>query len=126
MQLFDQVNGVAIGSALGPTLANIFMNVLEKKYLANCPSEYKPVLYRRYVDDTVCIFRNRDRIYSFLEFINRQIPNIKFTYELESDYASPFVDVLVAHDNYTFSNRLYREKTFTGRYTDFSSLAPTN
>ena len=43
-QLFDQVDGVAMGSPLGPTLANIFMNVLEKKYVANCPSEYKPVL----------------------------------------------------------------------------------
>ena len=124
-QLFDQVDSVAMGLPLGPTLANIFMNVLEKKYLANCPSEYKPVLYRRYVDDTFCLFRNRDHLHSFLEFINRQHPNIKFTYKLESDYALPFLDVLVAHDNNTFSTSLYRKKTFTGLYTDFSSLGPT-
>ena len=64
-------------------------------------------------------------IHSFLEFVNRQHPNIKFTYELESDYALPFLDVLVTHDDYTFSTSLYRKKTFTGLYTDFSSLAPT-
>ena len=61
-QLFAQVDGVATESPLGPTLANIFMNTLEKKYLANCPSEYKPVLYRRYVDDTFCSFRNKNVI----------------------------------------------------------------
>ena len=95
------------------------------QYLANCPSEYKPVPYRRYVDDTFCLLRNRDHIHSFLEFINRQHPNIKFTYELESDYALPFLDVLVTHDDNTFSTSLYRKKIFTGLYTDFSSLAPT-
>ena len=51
-QLFDQIDGVAMGSPLGPSLANIFMSHLEKRYLANRPSEFKPVRYRRYVDDT--------------------------------------------------------------------------
>ena len=37
----------------------------------------------------------------------------------------PFLDVLVTHDNYTFSTSSYRKKTFTGLHTDFSSLAPT-
>ena len=32
-QLYDQIDGVAMGSPLGPTLANIFMSVLEKGYL---------------------------------------------------------------------------------------------
>ena len=50
---------------------------------------------------------------------------MNFAYESEPDYALPFLDVLVAHDNNTFSTNLYRKKTFTGRYTDFSSLAPT-
>ena len=114
-----------MGSPLGPTLANIFMSVLEKGYLNNCPSEFKPVLYRRYVDDTFCLFRNRDHVYSFLEYINRQHPNIKFTYELETDNALPFLDVLVNNDKDVFSTSLYRKKTFTGLYTDFSSLSPT-
>ena len=36
-QLFDQIDGVAMGSPLGPSLANIFMSHLEQRYLANCP-----------------------------------------------------------------------------------------
>ena len=34
-----------MGSPLGPTFANIFMSVLEIKFMANCPSESKPSRY---------------------------------------------------------------------------------
>ena len=50
---------------------------------------------------------------------------IFLTYELETDNALPFLDVLVCQNNDGFSTSLYRKKTFTGLYTDFSSLAPT-
>ena len=123
-QLFDQIDGVAMGSPLGLSLANIFMSHLEKRYLVNCPSEFKPVLYRRYVDDTYCLFRDRDHITMFLEYINCQHPSINFTTETESENSLPFFDVLVTHDGSNFSTSLYRKKTFTGLYTDFSSLAP--
>ena len=123
-QLFDQIDGVAMGSPLGPSLANIFMSHLEKRYLANCPSEFKPVLYRRYVDDTYCLFRDRDHITMFLDYINCQHPNINFTTEIESENTLPFLDVLVTRDGANFSTSLYRKKTFTGLYTDFASLSP--
>ena len=123
-ELFDQIDGVAMGSPLGPSLANILMSHLEKRYLANCPSEFKPVLYRRYVDDTYCLFRDRNHINMFLEYINYQHPNINFTTEIESENSLPFLDVLVTHDGSNFSTSLYRKKTFTGLYTEFSSLAP--
>ena len=45
--LYDQIDVVAMGSPLGPTLANIFMCSLEQCYLSNCPSQFKPLLYRR-------------------------------------------------------------------------------
>ena len=123
-QLFDQINGVAMGSPLGPSLANIFMSHLEQRYLANCPSEFKLVLYRRYVDDNYCLFRNRSHIIMFLEYINCQHPNINFTTEIESENSLAFLDVLVTHEGTNFSTSLYRKKTFTGLYTDFASLSP--
>ena len=51
-QLYDLIDGVAMGSPLGPSMGNIFMCALEQKCLNGCPSEFKPVFYRRYVDDT--------------------------------------------------------------------------
>ena len=41
-----------MGSPLGPTLANIFLCFHEQIWLDNCPFEFKPVIYSRFVDDT--------------------------------------------------------------------------
>ena len=41
-QLYKQVDGVAMGSPLGPTLANAFLVHFEKNWLQNCPSDFKP------------------------------------------------------------------------------------
>ena len=48
---YKHVDGVAIGSPLGPALANIFMCRFESKWLRDCSNDFKPVFYRRYVDD---------------------------------------------------------------------------
>ena len=53
---YQQIDGVAMGSPLGPTLANAFLSYHEQTWLENCPSEFKPVLYRRYVDDIFVLF----------------------------------------------------------------------
>ena len=47
--LYKQVDGVTVGSFLGPTLANAFLCHYEKKWLDNCPIHFKPVIYKRYV-----------------------------------------------------------------------------
>ena len=51
-EYYKQIDGVAMGSPLGPTFANIFLSYYEQIWLKNCPYEFKPVVYRRYVDDT--------------------------------------------------------------------------
>ena len=54
---YDQIDGVAMGSPLGPVLANLFMGVMEDMWL----NEYSgpPVLfYKRYVDDIFCVFES--------------------------------------------------------------------
>ena len=40
--LYKQVDGVAIGSPLGPTLANAFLCHYGKEWLDNCPVLFKP------------------------------------------------------------------------------------
>ena len=65
-----QVDGVAIGSPLGPTLANIFMCHLEKVFLKSFPEDQLPLIYKRYVDDVFLVFRSEDHVEPFLKFMN--------------------------------------------------------
>ena len=81
--LYKQLDGVGMGSPLAPTLANIFMAYHEKIWLNECPTSFKPLLYRRCVDDTFSLFSNVDQINEFLQYLNCKHPRIKFTCEQE-------------------------------------------
>ena len=65
-QLCRQIDGVAMGSPLGPIFADIFMSAHESKWLEKFP--VKPLLYRRYVDDTLFILKENDNVSDFISF----------------------------------------------------------
>ena len=58
---YDQIDSVAMGSPLAPVLANLFMGHGEKLWLQN-NQDSEILFYRRYVDDTFCLFRGVARI----------------------------------------------------------------
>ena len=101
-EYYQQVEGVAMGSPLGPILANIFLCHHEKEWLANCPDEFKPMKYIRYVDDTFLLFWDEEHIEKFNEYLNKQHKNIRFTYEKELDGSLPFLDVSVTKTDTEF------------------------
>jgi hypothetical protein len=84
-----------MGSPLGPLFANIFLSFHEKSWLADCPSNFKPLFCRRYVDDCFLIFQSRDHVLPFLSYLNSKHSNIQFTHELENNSSLPFLDVNV-------------------------------
>ena len=98
-------------------MANLFMCALEKKFLADCPSRFKPIIYRPFVDDTFCLFKDEGHLNLFLDHINCYIISIKFTVEKEDKLSLPFLDVLIHKDGSKFSTSLYRKPTFTGLHT---------
>ena len=49
-----------MGSPLGPTLAHAFLCHCEKNWLNECPSQFKPVVYRRYVDNIFVLFKSKE------------------------------------------------------------------
>ena len=92
---YEQVDGVAMGSPLGSPFADIFLSWYERNWFELCPADFKPVLYRRYVDDCFLLFRSNNCIDAFLNFLNRQHPNIVFTVENEVNKSVSFLDVKI-------------------------------
>ena len=73
------------------------------------------LFYRRYVDDTFCLFNSEGDAELFFQFINNQHPNIHFTIERESNHTLPFLDVLLNNKSPHFPvTTVYRKKTLTG------------
>ena len=83
-KFYEQCDGVAMVSPFGPTLANAFMWYFENIWLENCPAHFKPIVYRRFVD-TFLLFRTKDHIERFKNYLNKQHKNIKFTSEIEQN-----------------------------------------
>ena len=123
-ELYHQVDGVAMGSPLGPTLANVFMSHMEKKWLQTCPDNFKPVLYKRYVDDTFLIFKSDAHVDLFLNFLNSQHPNISFTSEKEEGGILSFLDIKIKRETTNFTTSIYRKPTFTGLMSKFYDFSP--
>lgn len=80
-QLFRQEDGVAMGSPLGPTLANLFLCYHEKTWLSDCPIEFKPMKYNLYIDDCFLAFKSKDQAHKCLDYLNKKHCNISFTSE---------------------------------------------
>ena len=80
---YHQIDGVAKGFPLGPTLANSFLCYYEKEWLDSGPVEFKPKLCKRYVDDIFLMIQSRDHVKTFIDYMNTKIPNIRLTLETE-------------------------------------------
>ena len=85
------------------------------------------LFYRRYVDDSFCLFHSEHDAIIFFDYINSRHPNIRFTMEKEAHHKLPFLDVLVDNNDpisFLHVTRVYRKKTFTGLLTNYFSFTP--
>ena len=119
--IYRQIDGVAMGSPLGPTLANIFVGYYEEKLFSEIS---KPAVCFRYVDDTFVIFQNEKESEEFLIRLNGLHSSFQFTFEKEKNNSLPFLDVHVEHTKGSYETKAYRKPTFTAQYLRWESFTP--
>ena len=91
--------------------------------LETAPS--RPRLWKRYVDDIICILR-KDTAEELLNHLDGIQPTIKFTVELE-DGTIPFLDTLARRREHGgLDITVYRNHTHTDRYLHFQSHHPAH
>ena len=114
-QIYEQVEGAAMGSAVSPIVANLYMEYLEQKALSTVPNP--PRFWCRYVDDTFVIHKEANK-QGFLQHINSVDPAIKFTVgDNKEDGSIPFLDTTVKPEaDGTLSITVYRKPTHTNQY----------
>ena len=82
---YKQTDIVTMSSPLGPTLPNGFLCHHEKHWLSAYPSHFKPVVYKRYVDNIFVSFRSNDHLPLFVNYMNKKHKNMKFTLETKTE-----------------------------------------
>ena len=111
-----------MGSRLGPSLVTAFISFHEQMWLNDCPDDFEPVNYRRYVDNTFALFRSPDHLERFTTYLNWKHKTIKFSYERESNVLLLFLDILISRSENGFEISVYQKSTFGGVYSNFDSF----
>ena len=122
---YTQVDGVAMGSPLGPIFTNIFLSHHEENWLNECLIKFKLRFYRRYVDDIVVLFESSESADSFREYMCSKQENINITIEKENVGSFLFLDLKICRKNVKFVTSVYRKPTFGGVFTNYESFIPT-
>ena len=111
--LYKQTNcsGLTMGQPVTPTLANIFLCHHENKLLDDCPCKFKPIMYKRYIDDTFLLFKGKEHMNAFSHFFNRKHESIKFRKEIETNNNLNILDISIKKYHNKFSTSKYRKPT---------------
>ena len=96
--IYQQIDGVAMGYPLGPSLANAFLAHYEQIWRNDCLDE------------------------KFNEYLNTKHANIKFTSEKEVNRSLPLLDMLISQNKEGFTLTVYHKPTFSGVYSKFNSF----
>ena len=82
------------------------------------------ILYRRYVDDIICLFNCQSNADKFFEFLNRQHPNIKFRFEKQGNKQISFLDVLITNVVDQFCTRVFHKEPEVSLFTTYLGFTP--
>ena len=117
--IYEQKDGVYMGSSLDLLLANVIMTDLEEKVIKPLINDNTVKFYARYVDDTLFVIKRKDvgRIQNLLIKFN---PNLRFTVDLFQNEVPHFLDLELSPDGIS----IFRKNTNTGLCTHFSSYVP--
>ena len=126
-QIYEQIQGTAMGTKMAPSYANLFMDRFERAFLAQEPIQ--PLIWKRYMDDILCIWTGtRSELEGFLDRLNKAHRTLKFTWSI-SDERIEFLDLnLFKGGRFNTTNLLdistHFKKTNTFQYLHFSSSHP--
>jgi len=114
--IYKQNIGIAIGTISGPSVANIYVHVLEEKFL----SIHRSIYYKQYIDDIFNIILKNFPLNSFINSFH----NLKLN--VISGHRVSFLDLKISFNNTTKSLdfSLYTKLTNTFGYLLTSSNHP--
>ena len=108
-------------SPLGPTLVNVFMCSFENIKLENCPSYFKPIIYRQFFHDMFLLVPSNNHVEKFKYYL-KKYKNITFTSEVEESSSRLFLDITISHECNKFVASVYCKPTFSEVFTNFEGL----
>ena len=125
-EIFKQLNGVAMGTKMGPNYANLFVGYVEEQ-IFNQFDGPKPELFGRYIDDclgaTSC---TKEELERFTGFVNSFHPALKFTWKI-SETSVTFLDINISVQDNKLATSVHYKPTDSHSYLlSYCTRLPTH
>ena len=122
---YKQTNGVAIGTKMGPSYANLFAGFIEHKFFSQYHGP-KPELYSRYINDCIgATSSTKEELTQFITAINYFHPALKYTWEI-CDTSLAFLDIKISIEGNGLCTSVYYKPTDSHSYLLYSSSHPSH
>ena len=111
--------GVAMGTQLGPALANLVSFHFEEQWMSACPIDYNCISYRRYADEKCFLFSSELCMAKFSNYMNSNHRKSKFTVDHEENYSLSFLDKKYFRERWKLHTSVDRKPTFCFALTNY-------
>ena len=123
-KLYQQIDSVAMGCPLVPTMANFLLGHFKPIMLRKQTSNH-PKLYVRCMDNNFAVFENDNACMLFLKVLNNQHENISCMIE-KSKNTLQFLDVAVQINDKDVDMLVWRKPTNTSLSINLKAICPLN
>ena len=107
---YKQTNGVAMGTKMGLSYANLFVGFIEHQFFSQYHGP-KPELYSRYIDDCIgATSSTKEELTQFITAINSFHPALKYTWEI-CDTSLAFLDIKISIEGNGLCTSVYYKPT---------------
>jgi len=122
-QFYQPNKGITTGSPVSSTLAEIYLQYLEEKYVKHCLEHIDIIYQRRYVDDLVSIYdqsrTNTDKILNHInDHLEFKISKVNNTLQ--------YLDLSISRNNNNIELDIYRKLTYTDIMIHYTYNHPYN
>ena len=117
---YSQIKGVGMGNKYAPSVANIFLNKWENEEIfGKCWPHIQ--IYKRFIDDILIVWKgNREQLSNFIEHINANHYEIKFTVNVQPD-VTQFLDLEIFKVEGELHTKTHFKETDRNGYIPFGS-----
>jgi hypothetical protein len=123
--IYHPNKGVAMGSPISGTMAEIFLHHIENKHIKQLLNSKNITFYTRYVDDIFIIYDTKrttaDKIQTYLDHLHK---NLKLTPTYEDNAQINFLDILITRQINNLDINIYRKPTTTDTTINYISNHP--
>jgi hypothetical protein len=124
-QFLPLEKGIAMGSPISNTIAEIYLQFLEEIYIKQWLESKEIIYYKRYIDDILITFeQNKTDEKTIMSHMNNTDKHLEFKLSEEENNSINYLDLSIHRNINSINLGIYRKPTHTDVTLQFSSNHP--